>query len=317
MPPANSRTPMSKWSINGDFFNLLQTDYKGHFTNVITESIDLHKVKTIVQGHKEVFDALRAFAAKPNKRLTYVVGNHDQGMLWPKVRDYVDEVCGTRLNYKNIVYFFDGVHIEHGHQHEAANRIDPRKFFLKQDLPEPILNLPWASHFFINFVLKIKEKRPYIDKVRPFDAFLRWGLFNEFFLTLTTAVKFVWYLIKKGIQRDHRRSVSLRNSLQIIKESAVFPDLENSARRILADERVHTVIFGHTHVYLYRQWGNNKEYLNTGTWTELTSLDIASLGKITKLTYVLIDYPPEGGRPRARLKEWKGHYRVELDVAVA
>ena len=97
----------------------------------------------------------------------------------------------------------------------------------------------------------------------------------------------------------------------------MFPDLEISAKRILNDDRVHTVLFGHTHVYLYRQWGNNKEYLNSGTWTELTSLDIASLGKITKLTYILIEYPTEGGRPRARLKEWRGHYRVEIDVAIA
>ncbi len=32
--------------------------------------------------------------------------------------------------------------------HEAANRMDPKKFFLKKDLVEPILNLPFGSHFF-------------------------------------------------------------------------------------------------------------------------------------------------------------------------
>src|SRR5690349_21073839 len=94
--------------INGDFLNLLQTDYKGHFTTVLTESIDLHKVKAIVEGHKSVFEALKRFASRPHKRLTYVVGNHDQGMLWQKTREYLDEVCGTRINFKNIVYFFDG-----------------------------------------------------------------------------------------------------------------------------------------------------------------------------------------------------------------
>ena len=76
--------------------------------------------------------------AFPDKRITYIVGNHDQGMLWPKLRDYFEEVCDARINFKNIVYFFDGVHVEHVHQHEAANRLDPKKFFLKQDLPEPI-----------------------------------------------------------------------------------------------------------------------------------------------------------------------------------
>ncbi len=303
--------------INGDFFNLLQTDYKGHFTTVLTEPMDLHKVKSIIDGHRIIFEALRRFASRANKRITYIVGNHDQGMLWQKTREYLDEFCGTRINYKNIVYFFDGVHIEHGHQHEAANRIDPKKFFLKQNLPEPILNLPWASHFFVNFVLKIKEQMPYVDKVRPFHSFIRWGLINQFGFSIKTIFRLLWNLIVNGLGRDYRRQrFSLRTNLQIIKESAIFPDLENSARKILADDRVHTVVFGHTHVYLYRQWGNNKEYINTGTWTEITSLDIANLGKITKLTYVLIEYPNEGGRPRARLKEWRGHYRVEFDVAI-
>ena len=90
-----------------------------------------------------------------------------------------------------------------------------------------------------------------------------------------------------------------------------------AAKKILADSRVHTVIFGHTHVYEYRQWGTQKEYFNTGTWTELTSLDIVSLGKITKLTYVLLDYMDQDTRPRGRLKEWKGFHRIEEDVAVA
>jgi UDP-2,3-diacylglucosamine pyrophosphatase LpxH len=302
--------------INGDFLNLLQTDYKGHHTTILTEAIDLWKVQQIVAGHSKVFEAFRRVAARPNKRITYVIGNHDQGMLWPKTRQFLDEVCGTRINYKNIVYFFDGVHIEHGHQHEAANRIDPKKFFLKQDLVEPILNLPWASYFFVNFVLKIKGRMPHIDKVRPFHAFIRWGLVNEFLFTLRAVFELLWYFLITGVTRDRRRKFSLKNSLQIMKESAIFPDLEHSAKKILNDDRVHTVIFGHTHVYVYRQWGFNKEYLNTGTWTELTSLDIESLGKITKHTYVLIEYPTEGGRPRARLKEWRGHYRVELDVAI-
>lgn len=302
--------------INGDFLNLLQTDYKGHHTTVITEPIDFHKLKTIIDGHRAVFEAMKRFAARPNKRITYVVGNHDQGMLWPKTRELLDQICETRINYKNIVYFFDGVHIEHGHQHEAPNRINPKKFFLKQDLPEPILNLPWASYFFIDFVLKIKEKMPHVDKVRPLHHLVRWGLLYDFVFTFKTLLSLIWHFIVTGIRTSKFRQVSLRENLRIFKEGAIYPELESSAQKVLVDDRVHTVIFGHTHVYMYRQWGQNKEYFNTGTWTEVTSLDIESLGKITKLTYVLIEYPEEGGRPRGRLKEWRGHHRIEADVAV-
>ena len=160
--------------INGDFLNFLQVDYRGHYLTVITETVSVTKIKMILDGHPEVFKAMREFANTPGRSITYVVGNHDQCMLWPGTRQYFNEVLQTNVRYKNLVYFFDGVHIEHGHMHEAANRLDARKFFLKKNLPEPILNLPFGSHFFVDFVLKIKQKHPHVDKVRPFKHMIRW-----------------------------------------------------------------------------------------------------------------------------------------------
>lgn len=304
--------------INGDFLNFLQIDYRGHFLTVITESISLEKIKGIVTGHPGVFKALREFASGEGRSITYVVGNHDQCMLWPGTRAYLNEVLGVSIRYKNIVYFFDGVHVEHGHMHEAANRLDPRKFFLKKNLPEPILNLPFGSHFFVDFVLKIKRRHPHVDKVRPFKRMIRWALFNETVFTVKSIWNLLKYFLSAVFVKDPRRQFPFKRVLRVLLESAVFPDLSEAARRILADERVHTVIFGHSHVYQYRQWGRDKEYFNTGTWTDITSLDIPSLGKITKMTYVLIEYPEEGaGRPRGRLKEWRGYHRIEEDVAIS
>ncbi|MDX9730535.1 MAG: hypothetical protein RBT63_02085, partial [Bdellovibrionales bacterium] len=131
--------------INGDFLNFLQTDYRGHYLTVITEGVALEQLHSILSGHREVFEAMKAFAALPNRIITYVVGNHDQAMLWPATRQVLNDALDTDIRYKNIVYFFDGLHIEHGHMHEAANRFDPKRFFLKRDLPEPILNLPFGS----------------------------------------------------------------------------------------------------------------------------------------------------------------------------
>lgn len=303
--------------INGDFLNFLQVDYHGHFLTVLTEPVCLSILKSIVEGHRRVFKALSEFAAKPGNSITYIMGNHDQPMLWPACRDHLNQVIGTSIRYKNIVYFTDGIHIEHGHMHEAANRIDPRRFFLKKNLVEPILNLPFGSHFFIELVLKIKKKYPFVDKIRPFNRMIRWAVFNETWMTIKSSWELSKYLIKSLFVKDPRRQVSLKQLAQIVVESAIFPDLGGAARKILADERVHTVIFGHSHVYQYRQWGQDKEYFNTGTWTEITSLDVVSLGKITRLTYVFVEYPEDGGRARCRLKEWKGYHRIEEDVAVS
>lgn len=303
--------------LNGDIFNFLQVDYKGHYLTVLTEPICLDVLQRILAGHPVFVKALRDFAAKPGNILTYVVGNHDQAMLWPSTRVLLNEACGTTIRYKNIVYFFDGVHIEHGHMHEAANRLDPRKFFLKKNLPEPILNLPFGSHFFVEFVLKVKQKHPHVDKIRPFDRMMRWALFNETGFTISNLFNLALYFLKSIFSNDPRRMFPFSRIVKVLLESAVFPDLSESARRVLQDERVHTVCFGHSHVYQYRQFAADREYFNTGTWTDLTSLDIASLGKITKLIYVAFEYPEESGRPRGRLKEWHGYHRIEEDVAIA
>ncbi len=303
--------------INGDFFNFLQVDFRGHFLTVFTEGVCLEVMKSIVEGHRKVFEAMKTFAARPGCSITYIVGNHDMAMLWPACREYLNQTIDANIRFKNIVYFFDGVHIEHGHMHEAANRMDPRRFFLKKDLAEPILNLPFGSHFFVELVLKIKQKYPFVDKIRPFSRMVRWIFLNETAMAISGFFQLIKYFLKTTFLKDPRRQVSFKRLFQIIVESAIFPDLGESAHKILADERVNMVIFGHTHVYQYRQWGQEKEYFNTGTWTELTSLDIVSLGKITKLTYVLLEYPEKGGRPRGRLKEWRGFHRIEEDVAVS
>lgn len=302
--------------LNGDIFNFLQTDYHGHYLTVITEGVTLDQIQRIVRGHAVFFQALREFVAKGNE-VTFVVGNHDQGLLWPAVRSYLNEVIGVNVRYKNIVYYFDGVHIEHGNMHEAANRMDPRKFFLKKDLPEPILNLPFGSFFFVEFVMKLKQSHPHVDKVRPFRSMLRWNIIFQTMFTIKAHLNLIVYFFKSVFSPDPRRIWRFRRLLKIFLESAIFPDLSDSARRILKDERVNIVIFGHTHVYQYRQFANDKEYFNTGTWTEVTSLDVSTLGRITKLTYVLIEYPEvDGGRPRGRLKEWRGYHRIEDDVAI-
>lgn len=303
--------------INGDFLNFLQVDYRGHFLKVFTEEVSLEILKEIVTGQPEVFDALRKFASKSGHQITYIVGNHDQAMLWPKLRSYLNDIVGVSIHYRSLVYFFDGIHVEHGHMYEAANSVNSKKFFIKKDLPVPVLNLPFGSHFFVDFVMKVKEEYPYIDKIRPFRLLIRWGLFHEFWFTIKTSLSLFFYFTKFLFINDSRRYFPFSRVLKAFFESAIFPDLSEPARKILNDERIHTVVFGHTHVYQYRQWAHNKEYFNTGTWTELVSLDAKSLGKITKLTYVLVEYSDQNNKPFCRLKEWKGYHRIEEDIVIA
>lgn len=298
--------------LNGDIFDFLQVDHNGHYITMLTEKIELKKLERIVKGHSIFFNALNKFAQKPHCSITYIVGNHDQSMMWPKLRDYLGEVIGASVKYVDISYFFDGIHIEHGHMYEALNRISPKKFFIKKNIPTPILNLPIGSVFFVDYVLPLKHNNFSIDKVRPFKRMFLWSLFNNpkfIFWNLILLVRWITKLIFTTWPKAFSLGKTLRNFLI----TQVFPSLLETAKKLLEDEKINTVIFGHSHIYEYNQVAPNKEYFNTGTWTELTSLDFASLGRITKLVYVLLEEKEEGGF-RGQLKEWKGYNKVEADL---
>src|SRR3954471_862481 len=75
--------------INGDYLDFLNVPYHGEFEDAITEDLSLYKVEAIIAGHPKVMAALRRFASKPNKRITYLIGNHDADLFFPKVRERI------------------------------------------------------------------------------------------------------------------------------------------------------------------------------------------------------------------------------------
>ncbi|MBI1860607.1 MAG: metallophosphoesterase [Deltaproteobacteria bacterium] len=297
---------------NGDILNLIQCDFHGHYPVIITETVSTHKLANIIKGHPVFFKALKEFLSQKKHFLTYVIGNHDQEMLWPKAREQFEKAIGAEVNWRNIYYQVDGIHVEHGHQYEAVNRIDPSRLFLTENLPEPILNLPWGTLFTIQFLLKVKAKRPALDKVRPFKALLWWSLVHDTYLTLSSLFKLACYFLSTRFSKNRYRQSSLKMTLKILKEASVFPELADSARQILRSSELHTVVFGHSHVYMYIPVAEGKTYINTGTWTDIISMDIESFARQNRLTYVRVEYDGETVTPL--LRYWIGVIPVEDDA---
>lgn len=300
----------------GDILNSIQVDYRGYYSPILTEDISVDKVKSIVRGHPIFFDAIKTFAALPNHRVTYVIGNHDVDMIWDRCKDVLSEAVGAPINFKNFIYVVDGVHYEHGNQYEAVNRLNPKKIFITRGLSQPILNLPWGSHFVINFVVPIKEERPYMDKVRPLGKFVRWSLVNDTWWLLKTMVRAGLYFFATRFSRSLYRTTNLVTTFKIVREITVAPPswMKIAERVLHQNPDIHTVVFGHTHFAKHKQFADGREYLNTGTWTELTSLDLSNLGRGTRYTYVLVDYSKNPTRPHGYLKEWRGKWHEDIDV---
>lgn len=311
--------------LNGDILNLLQMDSWGVHTHLITERSVVRAVKKIVAGHPEFFDALRHFAATPGHSISYIVGNHDVGMLWPGPRKAFMDPIGAVVTFHDICYQFDGVYVEHGQQYERFARIDLARPFITKGLSEPVLNLPWGSLFVAVQLPKIKQSRPHVDKVRPSNVFLRWVLIHDFwwgFKTVLGTLKFVFetllwrsrYQIFRGVQ----------DTLWLLKEISLYPNYDKIAFKILEDnDEINTVIFGHTHILRYRRWREGKQYFNEGTWNEMTNLDLSDYGKQIRLTYAFIEYSAEvqleakaDAKPTVRLKQWQGTWKPEVEFLV-
>ncbi len=300
---------------NGDFFNMLQVDYQDRFVDMITEEVSMHKMEKIRKGHPELFEALSKFSTHPKRNIAFLVGNHDAALLWDGVQRQLQSWLSPSIKFYPDVYAFDGVLITHGHRYEFINHFNPNQFWYETPDGERYMRLPWGSHFVIDFLNRMKQQRPFIDKIRPFRKYLRFALFNDF--------KFFWKLLfhiirfwaRNRFSKDPFRRREFKLSPARIANAMTHESMIDAAERILRKTNYRILIMGHSHAYDFRQYGTYGEYFNTGTWTETISLDIQTLGRNLQRTYVFLEYDSKG-TPRAYLKQWHGMHKIEEDLRV-
>ena len=309
--------------INGDFFDLLQVRYDGGFPVDITESIGVAKLKAALDGHPVTVAAMRAFVDMPHKSIAVIPGNHDFELIFPRChRLFREYVCGDaddpRVKFitDRPFYEFDGVQVHHGMQFEGMNRFNWKRLLIPRKGQEPVLNQPWGSIFLLTVLNHVKEKRPYVDKVAPFSLYFIGALFFDTRIALQLAYLSLLSFWKTRILPLFKRprTVSVSETLSAIFSFTAFPNFERQIKKLLKkNPRIHTVIMGHTHLAKMRRFGHNKTYVNTGTWTDLISLDISQLGHSRDLTYCTIEYP-EDELPRAKLRAWRGYHDLYQDI---
>jgi UDP-2,3-diacylglucosamine pyrophosphatase LpxH len=302
--------------INGDFLDFLNVPYFGEFEDVITEEIALYKCEAIMKGHPKVWAAIRRFASFPGKSVTYLVGNHDADLFFPKVRERIirewDPEGRPESDKVRIIVDRDrirwegGVEIHHGNQFEAVHVLNFEKPLLDTYLDQPVLNIPWGSIYVLKIVNRLKAEREYLDKVRPIKLFVIRGIFFDPWFTLRYVFLSVYYFLKTRFIYSPKRRARLRVTAQILKqETQFFLDLEKQARHLLDQEpELKTVIFGHTHTPMNKIWPDGKQYINTGTWTKMINLDLPRLGQQYALTFAIVRI--RDGEAQCELRHWTG-----------
>lgn len=305
--------------LNGDIFNLIQMDLDGVFTHLLTEDDTVKMVQDIINGHPLFFDAIRKYLARPNKKMTYVIGNHDLAMCFPKAQELFCKVVGGKVEFTHQ-FIESGVLIEHGHRFEPINTVPRSKLTTPGPGGKDIINLPWASLFCIYLLPKLKEIRPFIDKVRPLSSYVKWTIFHDFKFFLFLCWTVIAYCIRTQFRPYGRYNKNFKISLSQVFKIAIHPKYEKNAKRVLATRPdVKVVIMGHTHITEWRRFKDGRLYFNTGTWNQVPSVDAAMHKSISNLTYVCVETNDKKGTiNNAFLNVWQGKwrpYREELSTS--
>lgn len=299
--------------LNGDILNLIQIDVNGVFTHIVDGELTCQAIDKIVKGHSLFFQALKDFLNCPNKKITYVIGNHDAAMAFPQAKQHLKNIVGEDLSIEFELDEF-GVYIEHGHKYEVINTVPMKNYFLEGPNGKQILNLPWGSLFCINVLPSLRKDRPYIDKVRPLNSYIRWVFFHDFFFFLKMTKVVLSYLWETNKDIYTKQNRNFKTTLKLLKQITIYPNYEKMAKRVLKRRRhIHTVVMGHTHVQEWRRFPEGKYYFNTGTWNQIPSMDAGLHESNLHLSYCLLDVHEKSQSLRSgSLNIWQGKWRPYL-----
>ncbi len=304
--------------LNGDILNLIQMDVDGVYTHMLTEKHVCKMVEQIVAGHPVFFQNLRKFLSRPNKKLTYVIGNHDIGMVFEKAQEIFSNAVGEKVHFTHQLVEH-GVLVEHGHRFESVNTVPRSKLLISGPNEIPILNLPWASLFCIYLLPKLKELRPHFDKVRPISLYIWWTLLHDFRFFLYLSWVVISYVVRTQFPPFGKYNKNFKISLKQLTNIAIHPKYAKFAKRILATRPdVKVVVMGHTHITEWRRFKDGRHYFNCGTWNHVPSMDKALHKNITDLYYVCVEINEKKGEIKnAYLNVWQGKWRPFREEIVA
>lgn len=268
---------------NGDTLDFLKTDIDGLYPHLIDENIALIKLELIAEAHPKFFEAISIFLAHPGKarRVHFIVGNHDQEILFPKVQDRIIELCGGsgQVMFPGFEMRIGDMLIEHGSQKDSLFQVPADAPFVDFN-GKKILNLPWASVTLLNVFMPIHHEIAGIDRIIPKMVIAEkhpelkeillgalWRYWTQDYMKSVYSFddplkKISWNMIKEALKRtfsfDPNVGVGDHYVQKMVKES--FP-------------RLHVI--GHTHEPKVYTFGDRK-VIQAGCFRHEFMLDVAS-----------------------------------------
>lgn len=160
--------------INGDFLEFAQVNPGAYTLGSAkfwcSEAESMQKLEPILQGHPDIFAALKDFSSQGNL-VTMAAGNHDVELYWGDVQRRLQEVAGPISFALGEEWFtrYDGrLKIGHGHQVDPANQFEHWKNPIL-DGPDHVKRLEMCpgTLFMVKFVNWLEGEFPFADNIKP------------------------------------------------------------------------------------------------------------------------------------------------------
>jgi UDP-2,3-diacylglucosamine pyrophosphatase LpxH len=112
--------------INGDFLDLLAVPFVKCFDDEYwSEKASLEKLEMILKAHPEVMEAIENFLKHKNKKIVYIIGNHDGELIFDSLQkrflEEFDESVRSSITLSKDLHTYSpavGVYLQHGHEYE-------------------------------------------------------------------------------------------------------------------------------------------------------------------------------------------------------
>ncbi|MEJ7600624.1 MAG: hypothetical protein WKG01_22140 [Kofleriaceae bacterium] len=146
------------------------------------QAFAVRATQLVVDAHPTVFRDLGALIGRGDHRVIIVAGNHDADLMWPKVQLALARAIAppdpSRLVFvESAAYQHAGVHIEHGHAFDAANRFaDNHSPFGRDRDGRCRLQSSWGEVFVDQFYTETERQLPFIDNLYPESAAILWAV---------------------------------------------------------------------------------------------------------------------------------------------
>ncbi len=270
--------------LNGDTFDFLKCPYfkkgKATYPRHISLDISLQKLQSMYKAHTPFFTALAEFVKDKKNALYFIYGNHDMDLEFPEVKKEIRTLLKNRSNVHFKMYYQQHkVYAEHGHEYDFLNKVQRSELFLTHD-KKAILNFPWISFGIMGNMMFVKEKHPFLERIKPYPMMfnhhkmilhkLMWEAIKYLFMSIFYyPIRYFTdptYSLPKGLIGEfyHR----LKNAhWDVDNVTEVF---KRRRRRRLHRNKI--FVFGHLHEKFVEE-KNGKVIIHPDTWRDEYTMD--------------------------------------------